>query len=587
MLLVLALLGCVGTAVDANPAGCDARALDAREVRARRIPCTSERVDGGDGRVGDWLIENALTRWVIRDAYAPLTRLNGAGGSLVDVTTSEGVDGLLELSPRVGGQHFAEVEITPWSADGIAGLELSGQLEDGQAATMRYELEADSDRLTLRGADGALLAPLAGSTLAGQTVAVSETLSLGLTGDADDHGGWITWTSAEDLEVVYGAGDAVDAAGEGTGAVLLRVADDQGRDLPATLWWDGAAWPLPAGGGRVELGEGTGAAVVSAGPTYERQDLGEITVSGTVEIDVVLRRAITADALLFELGRPSWPDRSWRDRPEDRLIAAAAAGVGYSVLVADEEVATSSAAPQTAMLHQGGSRITTDDGGVLLAWPWTADARFAAHGAVDPAGLSPLDALAAAVYGDARIVAVDAAWVRSAPAPLLWDPQPRAMALASLDDLDDWTDVLDAGLLVAPLGPLAWLEGVPADGSVVDADAAMLEGRVVAGNGPYIDLRVDGSGPGSLVTRQPLLAVRVRVEAPDWMPLTEARLVTTGGRELARWPLEDRGPVRLDRTVLVAPGDWIIATVAGDEAAPPLLEAPAWAVTAPVWITPP
>lgn len=110
--MLLALLGCAAPVADPNPATCDARALEPGEVRARRIPCSAERATDGDGRAGDWVIENSQSRWFVRDAFGPLTRLDGAGGTLVDVVGADGVDGLLELSPTLSGQTPASLEIT-------------------------------------------------------------------------------------------------------------------------------------------------------------------------------------------------------------------------------------------------------------------------------------------------------------------------------------------------------------------------------------------------------------------------------------------------------------------------------------------
>ena len=49
---------------------CDPRTLEANEVRARQILCTDELVDDGDNHVGDWLIENSHSRFVVRGSYS-------------------------------------------------------------------------------------------------------------------------------------------------------------------------------------------------------------------------------------------------------------------------------------------------------------------------------------------------------------------------------------------------------------------------------------------------------------------------------------------------------------------------------------
>src|SRR5687767_14464786 len=92
-LLLLLLLAC-GERSDPR---CDPRLLAAGEVRARRVPCGDELIEGGEGRRSDWLIENAVARYVIRDSAAALTQLEGAGGTIVDAAAPGGTDTLVEL----------------------------------------------------------------------------------------------------------------------------------------------------------------------------------------------------------------------------------------------------------------------------------------------------------------------------------------------------------------------------------------------------------------------------------------------------------------------------------------------------------
>lgn len=654
--MLLALLGCAAPVADPNPATCDARALEPGEVRARRIPCSAERATDGDGRAGDWVIENSQSRWFVRDAFGPLTRLDGAGGTLVDVVGADGVDGLLELSPTLSGQTPASLEITAWSDDTSAGLDLVGALPDGGPVALRYRLDADAATLRVEGADGALLAPLEGAALLGESVEIDEDHLLGVPGVASDRGGWIDWALPDTpWEISWGARDEVYAAlhpdglevsgaaegdwvealvggeavarlpvadgvfagrvpahteglittAEGYGAtdpvepgrgltlalgapgsVAIRAADEDGRALPTTLWWDGQPWPVPADGARILVGPAPAAAVLSAGPAYERAELGEITPDETTAREVVLRRAVPEGLRLLDPALRAWPDPAVREPTADRLRAADAAGIDYALLMAEAEVAVVDADPRARTLAQAGSRLVGDDGAEVLAWPWTSDGRFPAHGAVHTAGLAPLDLLAAAQSATSRLSAVDAAWVRQAPAPLGWDPLPRALRMGGLDDLDALITALDAGIVLSPVGPLAWLEDVPELASVVDLDAALVEGRAVATNGPYVRLRVEGQGPGALVDRAGRLSARVQVWAPEWAPLATATLRTTGGEVLASWPVPPGSGLRLDRVALIAPGDWVVATVEGDEAAPPTLVEPAWAVTGPIWISP-
>ena len=77
---MIALLLACSAEITVDPAACDAEALAAGQVRARRIPCSDELIDGGEGRRSDYLIENAVARFVIRQGSDALTRLGLAGG---------------------------------------------------------------------------------------------------------------------------------------------------------------------------------------------------------------------------------------------------------------------------------------------------------------------------------------------------------------------------------------------------------------------------------------------------------------------------------------------------------------------------
>ena len=110
MITALLLAGC---AADPGPVEetCTVVPVPAGEVRATRIVCEEQLVAGGEGRVGDWLIENAVARFVVRDTYASLTQLGEAGGGLVDASLLGGPDLLMELLP-VGERGSASATVT-------------------------------------------------------------------------------------------------------------------------------------------------------------------------------------------------------------------------------------------------------------------------------------------------------------------------------------------------------------------------------------------------------------------------------------------------------------------------------------------
>ena len=140
---LVALLGCSGAGRVAGTDACDPRALAPGEVRARQVPCSEELLAGGEGRVGDWLLENAAARFLVRGTYAALTYLGEPGGTLIDAAPPEGEDLLLELFVDADRSDIAAV-----NEDGEARLELPG---------VTYRLEADSDVLHIEGPDGAAL----------------------------------------------------------------------------------------------------------------------------------------------------------------------------------------------------------------------------------------------------------------------------------------------------------------------------------------------------------------------------------------------------------------------------------------------
>ena len=66
--MILWTLACVRG--EASPEDCDPRVLVPGEVRGKKIACEEELIFGGEGREGDWLLENAVARFVVRGSYA-------------------------------------------------------------------------------------------------------------------------------------------------------------------------------------------------------------------------------------------------------------------------------------------------------------------------------------------------------------------------------------------------------------------------------------------------------------------------------------------------------------------------------------
>ena len=114
------------------------------------------------------------------------------------------------------------------------------------------------------------------------------------------------------------------------------------------------------------------------------------------------------------------------------------------------------------------------------------------------------------------------------------------------------------------------------------------DGRTIATTGPRIVLTVDGEGPGAFLEPDGPVSLRLQVEAPSWMPLSGASLIGSGGEVLGTWPLSGADSIRLTQEyILNDPPDWVLAICWGDDTAPPYLNEPAWAITAPIWLARP
>jgi hypothetical protein len=374
--------------------------------------------------------------------------------------------------------------------------------------------------------------------------------------------------------------------------LLVRVADEQGRDIWASAVGFGQRWPLRPGGARLPTGPSTSALRLEAGPAFERLDLPEVVAAPTEDgqptrISAQLRRAIDGPQLArFDL--PAWPDAREGRHPDRLAEELLAEGVVYAVVHALDEVALPGMPDLQAagrLSLWAGSRPASPVGSPL-AWPWGRNSRSPAHGAAWWPGEEAQDLLALMSYGGSRLLAVDRNWVESAgPAPL-WNPRPDLLLVDGINDLPLVTALMDEGWPLWPISTHTWLEAPEADPSTLDLEAALLAGRVVAGTGPFLRLRTLGKGPGELLPR-PLgaLLVELEVMAPRWMPLQSAWLVGPGGQELGRWPIAEEGVPRLRLRTSLPP--WIGYLMAACEGPPDADGTERWAMSAPLRLGPP
>ena len=288
--------------------------------------------------------------------------------------------------------------------------------------------------------------------------------------------------------------------------------------------------------------------------------------------------------MLADLSLITAPDRRERRDDDDVLIEAAAAGVGFAVLVARDEV--SSANPDTldGLPARTGSR--SRGVGEPVAWPWSPSNNRPAHGAAPWDGLSAEDLLSVMARRDGRTTIVGLDWLASATDPLDWLPTPDLVRVQGIDDLPALVSLYDDWIALPPVGPLTWVEGLsPASYAVVDVEAMLQRGRTIATNGPRIVLAVDGEGPGAFLEPDGAITLGLRIEAPSWIPLSGAALIGPGGEVLREWTLTGNEPVRLTRSFSFTQApDWVLAVCWGEDTAAPFLPSPAWAITGPIWM---
>lgn len=607
MFLLLACAAAPGPVSEA----CDPRALESGEVRVRYLTCSDEAVDGGETRPGDWVLENAVARFGVRGSYAPLTELEGAGGTLIDAAAVGGADVLSEFLPD--GERG---EVVPVQGDGWAELQLPGYV---------WRLEADDPALQLVGADAGTLRPLVDTQLAGAVLrAGSDVLALdgtvvggvgaprveGVTrlsvdagavfpdpvagaADADTVAVWSDGVLVDRLPVADGVFDGWAPAGAtllgeragcvyetlvplACGTLRLELRDDADQPLAGVLTDGVDRWVVSEGVAEVPLGPEPRTLRVWAGPTH---GLGTVAFpGGEARAQVLLRREVQpADWVLADLAVPVAPDDDTREAPRDAMHARLGEGVEFSALVVDDEVPVGTRYARDHVHAVNASRAA----GLLWSWPWEPNSRRAAHGAVPWAGLGALDLLTVSRGGSSanRTLVVTPEWVALARAeapPTLWTEHPHALWLDSLADLPVLTALLDDWEPVAPVGPRTWVQVVGALNSTA-VDAGIRAGRTVAGNGPLVEL-----SRWRLFDRS-REQVEVRVQAPRWMGITAATLHAADGWTDTQ-PLVDG----VATWTLDADAPWYLASVegvanAGGEAGAAWIGETAWAVSGVGW----
>jgi hypothetical protein len=382
----------------------------------------------------------------------------------------------------------------------------------------------------------------------------------------------------------------------GCAGLQVRVVDEQGRDLAATVYADRAEYPLPPGGGWVPLGLEAGEVWIWAGPAYTASNR---WFAGADDAwSVVLERRIEpeetwADGATFATGGVVLaavdvevaPDASHGAYSADVLHALRAEGVGFAVPRADSEM------PVIRRDDHDDLRALAATGadGMAWSWSWSATTARPGHGVPDLQGMSPLNQLSLLRGGGSadRFTVVTPAWVESAlseAVPYTWRPLPDALRLDSPADVDVFEALLDAWVPVVPVGPRTWVE-YRGSNNTTAFEAGIREGVLSAGNGPRVRLSAVGhtaSVPGAQAgVSDPFgLNLWITVEGPGWMGLETVELRTDHGIRTFQIPESGR------LVVSVPTATWAYALVRG-ERAQPWGGDEAWAVSPVVWLRSP
>jgi hypothetical protein len=637
--LVLAL-ACAADPGEADDA-CIIEPVAPGAVRALRIVCEEQLVSGGEGRVGDWLLENAVARYVVRGEYASLTQLGEEGGGLVDAMLLDGGDALMELLPLGVRSPVGVVETGDEPGSGTAAV---------QAGDFTWRLAADDPALTLEGSLGppdAVWVPRPGAARTGAVSRREGDFFAVVTDEvpSGEGGGQLflrglagvqpaadafwdladvapTAVDADAVELLDATGNVLDrlpvvggAAAlptdpaleprgfrpgcaydgltlRGCGGLDVRARDDAGRPLAVTVHFASTDLPLPEGGGRAPLGTEAGEVWVWAGPGFGAWrgwfDGGEEAVAVTLsrvlppERDWAEAASPTDPAtwteggvLLGDFALEVAPDGDHATYSADALHAARAEGVGFAVLLADDEVPVAEREAHDNLRAVVGSRA----GGDAWAWGFSSTTRRAGHGAVDAAGFDARDRLTLVRGGLSadRFTIVTPEWVGEALAEApawAWPVRPDALWLRELADLDTLTALCEAWIDVQPLARRTWLPYVGAT-SPTAALRAVYDRNASAGNGPMITLE-----SRSRWGMDPRPALSITVSAPGWMGPVRATLHTRRGERLLALDADGRAHVQLTEPT------WAFVVAEAARAQPWGGEA-AWAVSGVRWFDQP
>ena len=598
------------------------------EVRAKRIECGAEIPQGGEAKIGDWLLQTDRLWVTVRNQPNRLTQLTGGGGTIVDIALNGGRDDIIELLPTLSGNWPEDVAID--ANDGVIQL----RAVDGTDQAWSYTLDANLGAIVAQGVTGFTLVPNPGTSLIGQWAHAPAGLVIAGDNAPDDLGGWLHWseprlwvgssrsvltaqhpqtqigvfeTNASHIEIRMGdalvtrapavdsivtheypldaevratkAGfapspwsPAIDGAVGRLGAsgfIDARAFTTEDDSIPFTLTWNGTAHPLPIDGGRAAVGPGIGSGRIESGPKYDAFTILSVDLEGTLEATGILTPVTPNDAWIA-FGAPASPGPFERRRTADLLNGLSSSGYDFAVMTAEDEVAQSVPADESPIPSRSGSRAVSPYG-TVFAWPWSPNDRAAAHGAAPWQDLSAEQLLAWMSKAGRRYTAVDTEWLKAVHEPHHTAIAPDLIYVESLADLSTIAAQYDAGMTMGLVGASTWVhtEGRTRE----DIERAILEGRTSPSTGPNLAFQIDDLTPGDRRNDWPSTLPE---NASAQLSLTRAgdievvHVVGPYGQSLGSWPAED-----LPIAVELPNVKWALAVARGQHD---------WAITSPIWL---
>ncbi len=460
----------------------------------------------GDRRTVTWRTE----------AGNPWLNVEGAEGFWIATNTAATrVDGWLMADPAVIGHGGHVVE----DLGGAIVVEGTSSLLFSDTARAWALRPTDHQHISGNALGAAAVDLLKGDALVGR-VPVAEDGTYDATIDAAVDGLRAVIAGRASSPIVA-PGEAVELTLGAVAAITLQpVWPADVRVRPVGVSWraaDGRSGltRMEPDGARIATGAGVIDLTLSAGPAWTTKTLRADLFAGdeqTLQVAMIPAMATTGTRVLTSLGWEGGRARTQGVSESDRSRAAVVAGYEFAVITALDDVATTGAYLNDApwIRTTPGATLTSPDGWKIGAWPWGEDSGRSGHAAPRVRDLSPGAAFNLAWGGPSidRYTIVDLNVLGALDAaPWSIEATPSFVALDApggppFDAWAPWFRWLDAGRFVRPSGPDLWLDvGTPKRYGVVEITRAINVGELGCGNGAWLNLRVDGVVPGSLVPK--------------------------------------------------------------------------------------